>query len=895
MAYRRPAIEVIQEFQEAAAALALPNLPACIIGPAFQVVDDANAGVYSEDDLATTSYAYPNLAAGGVVDLDDAPTDEEQANAHKSVGVTLKDAYIKAVPDYPVASRLNGALSTPNVFTDNLSNAFASFDPDAAGAPRYYIDIIACVVGGFDAADLGRKLIIAKTDANTLVVAAEWQSTLPIPNGVEYRILEYREEEEYDEDDFSDNGITKDADSVDIDPGLMTTSDSTPKWVVEGDIYLSWRALRPDLAGTLTEFTDFDSLEAVFGVGSIVPANIGPYAVNLAKLNTTTGIQFVGLGANWFTNEEQAYQTALEFLESEDVYALALMTQTTAIHQTAKAHVVGMSLSSVGRERVCFLNRLLSTYTVLVPPSGIGTVTSAGTNNGLAGVDNKTFKDPTNGSFITDDVNTGHYLEITSYTAVRGVQRSLTPSPRDYLSVTPDTVRLGNAAFTAADVARIVLMRGCTTAANDAIAYTIASITSAAIAVVSTPNTAEVLPASTRTWICAAPRLIADDPLDEVVSTTKTWTFENGAFTATDVGRLMKIDGTGGGTNDGIFTIASVIDAKNITTLEAPGVSEDPLVSTGINIYPIVREVAVDAVADSVNGTTYEWTFINGNFTADDVGRLLQVTGATNAGNNENELGGNPWGHLIEAVISGTVVRTTTTTQPVDEEFDGLTNGPLTILDITSVAPNATEAAYITGTRHAINVVTSETQFSLVSDPGAGFGGTLEDVVYRITDDMTLNEQATAIAGYSTSLGTRRAVATWPDILAVSVNSVATKVPGYFACAALAGMTAGLPSQAGFTNLTLTGFVGRENSDDKFSDTQLDTIAGGGTMVLIQPVVDTALLVRHQLTTDVSTIQFQEFSVTKNVDLEVLPRHVHAVPGQVEHHRYPDGYPQDAR
>ncbi len=110
-------------------------------------------------------------------------------------------------------------------------------------------------------------------------------------------------------------------------------------------------------------------------------------------------------------------------------------------------------------------------------------------------------------------------------------------------------------------------------------------------------------------------------------------------------------------------------------------------------------------------------------------------------------------------------------------------------------------------------------------------------------------------------------MATWPDVLAVSVNGVATKVPGYFAGPVLSGLTAGLPSQAGFTNLLVTGFVGRENSDDKFSDTQLDAIAGGGTMIFLQPVPDAALQIRHQLTTDVSTIYFQEFSVTKNVDL----------------------------
>jgi len=155
----------------------------------------------------------------------------------------------------------------------------------------------------------------------------------------------------------------------------------------------------------------------------------------------------------------------------------------------------------------------------------------------------------------------------------------------------------------------------------------------------------------------------------------------------------------------------------------------------------------------------------------------------------------------------------------------------------------------------------------LAADPTNGFGGTLEDVVYTITRNLTRTEEADFIAGYTSSFASRRVVHTWPDVLAVSINGVLTKVPGYFAGAVYSGLTAGLPSQAGFTNLSVTGFVGRENSDDRFSDTQLDAIASGGSMILVQEVAGAPLVTRHQLTTDTSTIYFQEFSVTKNVDL----------------------------
>lgn len=849
MAYRRPAIEVIQEFQQAAAALALPTLPALVVGPGFQVEDEVDSGTYDETNLGVSSYPYVGLNAGAIVDLDPTPTDSTaEANVHQAVAVKLSDALLEKTS--PV---ITGTLATPNLFQDLTSGAFASFDPDADGAPTFYVDVIDGP--GIDASDVGRKLVISKNSDNELVVAAEWASALPL-NNVEYRILEFREEEEIPEDELSNKGISADEDSVDINPGLTTVTDDLP--VVEATILLSWRALRPDLAGRLTAFTDLDSLEAIFGIGKVVPSNIGAFAVNLALQNTTTEVSYIGLDGNFFSNEEQSWQAALDFLESKDVYGLAILTHNTAVHQLAKSHVEGMSVSSVGRERVAFINRKEVTEEVLVPPSGIGTVTSAGTGNGLSGTDNKTFKDPTNGSFVTDGVGVGHFLQISDYTAVPGVQRSVTPNERDWFSIGPDEIQLTNGAFTATDVGKVLLVRGATTPGND-IVFSIASITSPArVGVTPTPAAAEVMLSTTRAWVGSLVRNISHDVADNVVAATKTWTFTNGAFTSADIGRLLFMANTASG-NDGVFTIGNVISPTVITTVEAPAADETFLGGVTQDVYDIVREPARDVSADAVNGTSRQWTILGAVFTSDDIGRVLRVAGATNGANNDD--------HVIEAVLSPTVVRTDNTTVPVTEEFNGLTTPTLTTLDIVSVTPNQTEDDYIKNTKHVIAGIISESQLTLSADPTTGFGGTLEDVEYIITKDLTLNEQAEFLAGYASSFASRRILHTWPDRLAVSVNGLATLIPGYFAGPVLSGLTAGLPSQQGFTNLSVTGFVGRENSDDKFSDTQLDTIAGGGNFIFVQPIPDTALVVRHQLTTDLSTIFFQEYSVTKNVDL----------------------------
>jgi len=601
MAYRRPSITVIQEFQNAAAALALPTLPACVVGPGYQISDDANCGIYS--GVAST-YAYVGLVGGGVVDLTAPPTAAAELNVYKGVGLKLSSVYLVNLSGAGgialTTGRIDIGVLGKTTFADPTASRFAGFDPSISGAPNFYVEITGGT--GLNAADLGRKFVVSKTDDNHLKVATEFVSGTNITD-VNYRILEFRATEIIPASSFAAKFIVPSATGVALPINLTSVTDLTPKYIVEANVLLSWRALRPDLAGSINAFTDTDSLKAIFGVNGVVPENIGCYAVNLALQNTTTSVSFTGLGADFFTDEEVSWQTALEFLESKDVYALAVLTHNTAVHQTAKSHVEGMSVPAVGRERVCFVSRKLNSIAVVTPPSGLG-YAAGGALTSSPATTFRTFRD-TDSTFITDHVQVGYFVEFQTVT----------------------------------------------------------------------------------------------------------------------------------------------------------------------------------------------------------VGGVGVLTGA--------------------------------------------------------------QQTYLLTTRHKIATIDSENQITLVSDPtnGAVLTLTLTAMNYRITRDLTRDEEASFIAGYSSSLASRRVVHTWPDILAVSVNAVATKVPGYFAGAVLAGMTAGLPSQAGFTNLSLVGFVGRENSDDRYTDTQLDVIAGGGTLILDQPVEGAALGVRHQLTTDVSTIFFQEFSVTKNVDL----------------------------
>jgi len=112
----------------------------------------------------------------------------------------------------------------------------------------------------------------------------------------------------------------------------------------------------------------------------------------------------------------------------------------------------------------------------------------------------------------------------------------------------------------------------------------------------------------------------------------------------------------------------------------------------------------------------------------------------------------------------------------------------------------------------------------------------------------------------------RRIVMVAPDQCGASIKGLEQLIPGFYLCAAIAGMIGQQPPQQGFTNFPITGFTRVVGSNDKFSERQMNVGAGGGTYWVIQEVAGGPLSCRHQLTTDLSSIETRELSITKVVD-----------------------------
>lgn len=136
------------------------------------------------------------------------------------------------------------------------------------------------------------------------------------------------------------------------------------------------------------------------------------------------------------------------------------------------------------------------------------------------------------------------------------------------------------------------------------------------------------------------------------------------------------------------------------------------------------------------------------------------------------------------------------------------------------------------------------------------------EYAFSIKHSMDKTDQAEAVAAVSESFGSSRYINVWPDVCVIEGR----ELPGYYlACAVVAGC-AGLAPHYGFTRLSMAGISGLKHSNDYFNQEQLDIIASGGTFIFVQNSEGAAPYVRHQLTTDRSTIEFQELSFVKNFD-----------------------------
>jgi hypothetical protein len=91
-------------------------------------------------------------------------------------------------------------------------------------------------------------------------------------------------------------------------------------------------------------------------------------------------------------------------------------------------------------------------------------------------------------------------------------------------------------------------------------------------------------------------------------------------------------------------------------------------------------------------------------------------------------------------------------------------------------------------------------------------------------------------------------------------------VPDYYVAAAVAGLASSVAPHQPITNYTVIGFSDATGSQKRFTPTQLNTMAAGGTLIVTQARAGGQVYVRHQLTTDNTDDNSSELSIQRNAD-----------------------------
>lgn len=130
----------------------------------------------------------------------------------------------------------------------------------------------------------------------------------------------------------------------------------------------------------------------------------------------------------------------------------------------------------------------------------------------------------------------------------------------------------------------------------------------------------------------------------------------------------------------------------------------------------------------------------------------------------------------------------------------------------------------------------------------------------------TKQGQAEWVAAQATTWSDKRMYMFPGDVTIPNDSGLDEVLPGYYLLAGLAGFISGTPPQQPITKITLAGISDLVHGNFYFTDDQMNTMAGSGTLLYAQNSQGTTPYCRHGLTTDVSVLEYREVLKVKNWD-----------------------------
>lgn len=164
-----------------------------------------------------------------------------------------------------------------------------------------------------------------------------------------------------------------------------------------------------------------------------------------------------------------------------------------------------------------------------------------------------------------------------------------------------------------------------------------------------------------------------------------------------------------------------------------------------------------------------------------------------------------------------------------------------------------------------VDQVLSETRLRLTEAPLPVLGTPSKIEIWRTLDEQGVVDsvgEAVTVFLSDGEFTSRRVYSVYPS----TIMSGGVEVDGYHICAAIAGLVGASAPQQGLTNVELRGFDNVNGVVNRFSRSQLDTLANSGKWIITHDLQSGVIYTRHQLSTDTTDLNTRELSIVKNVD-----------------------------
>lgn len=392
MPFRVPSVRVYQELVTTTVNPTTPFMQLCVVGPVYQVETDVPVADFALSDEDYTT-AYLNQTLGSVVDT-------------SSVNIKMSDVYVKVWPaddgvNYRSATVDNAGPITKVTGDQEGDFATANIQVDD------YIDLT--YTDGDTVLTYSSAIQEVSSDGKTLTL----KRNLPSPDGgatVTAVVKRPTKEDAIIESQF----ITADEDAVTIDKSVKvsTAVTDTAAQVVSATVYLSYRALRRDIANDFLTITSQSNAEAKIGSVNINnPMSVAASLIASAVSDMSYRILPIE------TDDANGYRQALDILSTnEDIYVIVPLTNDKDVVSAYASHCTTLSEPEKSKWRIMYASQEMPSTKVMVEIND-GQLVEGSTANECY------IKDTANGMFVTNNARVTDFVDI--YNASNSYQYSL--------------------------------------------------------------------------------------------------------------------------------------------------------------------------------------------------------------------------------------------------------------------------------------------------------------------------------------------------------------------------------------------------------------------------------------------------------------------------------------